>query len=99
MRTKHTLTGAGHGDGVAVGAVVVFLAAAVQGALVVGDAVRRTLWALRVSQCRLVEARPAHWGQRERRREHHADERADERRTKTQRFKRLAAILLLIDEI
>lgn len=69
MRYKHTLTGAGHGDGVAVGAEVVLLAAAVQGALVVGDAVRRTLWALGVPQRRLVEARPAHWRQRERRRE------------------------------
>lgn len=71
MRYKHTLTSAGHGDGVAVGAEVVLLAAAVQGALVVRDAVRRTLRALGVSQRRLVEARPAHWRQRERRRERH----------------------------
>lgn len=66
MRYKHTLTSAGHGDGVAVGAKVVFLAAAVQGALVVRDAVRRTLRALRVSQRRLVEAGPAHWRHKER---------------------------------
>lgn len=71
MRYKHTLTSAGHGDGVAVGAEVVLLAAAVQGALVVRDAVRRTLRALGVSQRRLVEARPAHWRQTERRRERH----------------------------
>lgn len=74
MRHKHTLTGAGHGDGVAVGAEVVFLAAAVQGALVVRDAVGGTLRALGVSQRRLVEARPAHWRRRERRRERHAEE-------------------------
>lgn len=84
MRYKHTLTSAGHGDGVAVGAEVVFLAAAVQGALVVGDAVRRTLWALHVSQRRLVEARPAHWRQRERRRERHAEEEPPRLRRRSQ---------------
>lgn len=84
MRYKHTLTSAGHGDGVAVGAEVVFLAAAVQGALVVGDAVRRTLWAFHVSQRRLVEARPAHWRQRERRRERHAEEEPSRLRQRSQ---------------
>lgn len=98
MRYKHTLTSASHGDGVAVGTEVVLLAAAVQGALVVGDAVGRTLRALGVSQRCLVEAGPAHWRQRERERgrgERRAERGDAQAQNNTPGSRRLAAMLIL----
>lgn len=72
----HTLTGTGHGGGVSLSAEVVFLTATVQRPFMMREAMRRTLCTLRVPQCRFVEARPAHWKQKNRHREmheHHAE--------------------------
>lgn len=76
QKYTHTLTGTGHGGRVSLGTEVVFLTATVQRPFIVREAVRRTLWTLRVPQRRFVEACPTHWRQKNRYRQihqHHAE--------------------------
>lgn len=65
IKRKHlTRTCTGHGGRVSISTEEVFLTAAVQRPLMVREAMRRTLGALRVPQCGFVEAGPAHWRQK-----------------------------------
>lgn len=64
LKFKSKLTGAGHGGRVSLGTEVVLLTATVQRPLMMRETMRRTLGTLHISECRFVEACPAHWRQK-----------------------------------